>query len=351
MNKSYYEILGIEKNATKDEIKKAFRKLAHKYHPDKKGGDPLKFKEVSEAYSILSDEKKRAEYDSYGRVFGGGSGPSGGGFGGFDFSQFSAEDFDLGDIFSDFFGGARARTKRGRDISIGIELTFEEAVFGVERKILLAKTAQCEVCEGSGAKKGAEFTTCTRCNGKGRIHETRRSIFGTLSTERVCELCRGSGKTPKEKCATCKGAGVYRREEEIRVKIPSGIENGEMIRLSGSGEAIAGGVSGDLYIKVQVKPHRAFKKEGTNLLLDLKVKLTDALLGGVYLVETLEGKTIEVKIPAGVSFDEILRVRGKGVPYEHGKRGDLLITVSIELPRKTSKQARELIEKLRKEGI
>ena len=355
MSKNYYDILGLSKTASKEDIKKAFRKLAHKYHPDKKGGDAGKFKEVNEAYSVLSDDKKRAEYDSYGRVFSGAGGNAGPDMGGFDFSGFTGgqagfEDFNIGDIFGDIFGGGSGRVARGRDISIDIELTFAESVFGAERKVLITKTSRCEVCHGSGGKAGTEMTTCTTCNGKGRVHETRRSFFGSISTTRTCEVCRGSGKIPKEKCAPCHGAGVVRRQEEIAISVPAGIDDGEMIRLSGMGEAVAGGVPGDLYVKIHVKRHPFLRKEGANLTTDLNVKLTDALLGADYTVHTLDGD-ITLKIPENISFGEILRVRGKGVPYGRNQRGDLLVRVDIEFPKKLSKEARDLVEKLRNEGL
>jgi len=352
MAKDYYETLGIAKTASKDEIKKAFHKLAHKYHPDKKGGDVAKFKELSEAYSILSDDKKRAEYDSYGRVFSGGGGGQGSGPEGFDFSGFQQgfENIDFGDIFSDFFGGARERVRRGRDISIDLELTFAESIFGTERKVLITKTSSCMACGGSGGKPGVGTKTCETCNGKGQIRESRKSFLGTVSTTRVCETCRGSGKIPKDKCANCHGVGVERREEEITIAVPAGIENGEMIRLSGMGEAVQGGAPGDLYVKIHIKRHQTFHKEGNNIVMDLNIKLSDALLGSEYKIATLDGE-ISVKIPEGVAFGEVLRVRGKGVPFEKGKRGDILIRINITLPAKLSKHARELFEQAKKEGI
>jgi len=356
-NKDYYESLGVPKSASKDDIKKAFRKLAHKYHPDKEGGNEAMFKEVNEAYSVLSDDKKRAEYDSYGRVFNGGAGGGqGAGFNpndfGFDFSGFTnGQEFDLGDIFGDIFGGGRqARTKRGRDISMDIELSFKEAVFGTERTVLLTKAAQCERCKGSGAEPGTEKITCTTCNGKGRIREMRRSFFGTFATETTCNTCYGSGKMPKVKCKECGGLGIERKQHEVRIAVPAGIENGEMIRMSGLGEAIPGGVPGDLYVKIHVKRDPVFTKDGNDLRMELKVKLSDALLGNEYSVATLDGD-IKVKIPSGVTHGELLRVKGKGVPQEKGKRGDLLIRVSITLPSKLSGEAKRLIEALRKEGI
>ncbi len=358
--RDYYEVLGVDKKASKDDIKKAFHKLAHKYHPDKKEGDADKFKEVSEAYSILADDKKRAEYDSYGRVFGGPSGASGsaGGFGGagFDFSQFqdafTQGGFDMGDIFSDFFAGAGSttRARRGRDISIDLELSFHDSIFGVKRSVLLAKTGVCDACQGSGAVMGTEMDTCKNCNGQGKVHESTNSFFGTITMVQPCRHCRGTGKVPREKCPTCRGEGVYKKQDEIEITVPSGIEGGEMIRLQGQGEAIAGGTAGDLYVKVHVKPDARFKKEGSNLVTELSVKLSDALLGAAYKIETLEGSEM-VDIPQGVRHGETLTVKGKGVPQPRGKRGDLLVRIKINLPNKLSRNARALVEKLKEEGI
>ena len=357
MSKDYYAALGIEKGASQDDIKKAFRKLAHKYHPDKNGGDSSKFKEISEAYSVLGDEKKRAEYNTYGRTFSEGAGAGAQGFGaeGFDFSGFNAQgfqDFDLGDIFGEFFGGGstRQRARRGRDISIDAELSFSDSIFGVERKILLNKTSYCETCKGSGAEPGTDIKTCETCNGKGTLRETRRSLLGSFTTQKTCTECHGTGKIPKEKCHTCHGAGIQKKEQEITVRIPAGIEVGEMIRLTGAGEAIQGGVSGDLYIKIHVKPHAIFKKDGVNLTMNLNIKLSTALLGGEYTIETLDGD-IKVKVPAGVAIGEVLRVKGKGVPIEKNKRGDLLIKLNIQIPQKLSRSAQKLVEQLKGEGM
>lgn len=348
--RDYYDILGLQKGASKDEVKKAFHKLAHKYHPDKKDGNADKFKEVSEAYSVLSDDKKRAEYDSYGQTFGGQGQPGGG----FDFSGFQ-EGFgggfnvDFGDIFGDIFGGG-SRAKRGRDISIDLELTFKESIFGVTRKVLLAKVASCEVCHGSGAKPGTDMVTCATCSGKGKIHNTTNSPFGTFTSTVACNTCRGTGKVPKEKCSTCRGEGVYRKQEEIEISVPAGIEGGEMIRLSGAGEAVSGGPSGDLYVKVHVRPDARFKKDGPNIIIDLSVKLSDALLGADYTIETLEGP-LTLSVPSGVSHGELLRVKEKGVPMSRSKRGDLFVRIKIPIPQKLSKEAKKAIEKLKEEGI
>ncbi|MBI2617925.1 molecular chaperone DnaJ [Candidatus Kaiserbacteria bacterium] len=356
MQKDYYHTLGVAKNASKDEIKKAFRTLAHKYHPDKKTGDEKKFKEISEAYSVLSDDKKRAEYDAYGRVFSGGGGRGGfeGGFDGFDFSGFQQgggfDGVNLGDIFGDIFGGFTRASVRGRDISIDLELSFKEAVFGVERRVLLTKTSVCHSCKGNGAEKDSGVETCSVCNGKGKVHESKSSIFGTFTSVRACGTCYGTGKVPKVKCKACKGARVLRNEEEVVIRVPSGINDGEMIRLSGGGEAIPGGESGDLYVKIHVHRDTRFYKEGNNLITTLPVKLTDALLGNEYSIPTLDGDSITVNVPQGVSFNEIIRVRGRGVPSAGG-RGDLFIKVTIDIPKKLSKKSKDAIEALREEGI
>jgi molecular chaperone DnaJ len=364
MSKDYYQTLGVERGASPDDIKKAFRRLAHEYHPDKKGGNEQKFKEVNEAYGVLADEKKRAEYDAYGRVFTGAGGSGGGpsGFEGFDFGNFTAGgfgggaggvEFDLGDILGDFFGGGRTaspRHARGRDISIDIELSFADSVFGVERRMLLNKTSVCETCKGSGATPGSAMESCKPCNGKGKIRETRRSFLGAVQTTRVCESCRGTGEVAAEKCGGCRGNGVVRRQEEISVRVPAGIDDGEVIRLSGAGEAVRGGNAGDLYVKVHVEKHPQFRKEGSNLVMDLRVKLSSALLGDEYKMNTLDGP-ITLKIPQGIHHGEILRVRGKGVPIDRGRRGDLMVKIQIDLPHKLSKESEKLVEELKRQGI
>lgn len=352
MAKNYYDILGIDKKASSDDVKKAFRKLAQKHHPDK-GGDEAKFKEITEAYSVLSDDRKRREYDSYGQTFPGG-GPGGfdpSGFGGF--GQGGVE-FDINDLFEgfgDIFGGGRrTRVKRGRDISIDIEITFKESIQGSKRTVLLTKVAKCDVCEGSGAKPGTELKNCTMCNGAGKIHETRNSPLGSFTSVRSCPNCEGTGKIPEEKCSNCSGRGVVRKEEEIKIQIPAGIDGGEMIRMTGAGEAIKGGVPGDLYVKVHVKPHEVFKKQGVNLVMDLPVKLTDALMGTTVSVTTIDDKVLEVKVPAMTKTEELLRVRGKGVAHDTGS-GDLLIRVSVAMPKKLSSKAKKAIEELKNEGL
>lgn len=366
MAKDYYETLGINKGASKDEIKKAFYKLAQKYHPDKKGGNEAKFKQINEAYQVLSDEAKRSKYDQFGSGFEnmsqGSYGGAQGGFGGFDPSGFggfsgAGAEFDFGnlnDIFSDFFGGgmggSRQQAQRGRDISTEIQISFDESIFGITRKILITKTSTCVTCGGSGAKPGTKMETCKHCNGQGQIREQKRTIFGNIGSTKICEVCQGTGEVPKELCEKCRGKGVLRKEEEISLDIPVGIRDGEMIRMTGMGEAVSKGTTGDLYIKINVTAHPVFKREGNDLIMNLNLKLSDALLGVKYPIQTLDGE-IEVTIPEGVTIDEILRVKGKGVPNGKNKRGDLLIKLNIKLPTKLSNQSRKLIEDLKKEGI
>jgi molecular chaperone DnaJ len=358
MAKDYYNMLGVEKGASKDEIKKAFHKLAHKHHPDKNKGDDTKFKEVNEAYQTLSDDQKRAQYDRFGSEGPQGYNPSGqGGFGGFDFTgQNGGVEFDmgdLGDIFGDFFGGGMGRgqqAQRGRDISTEIDLTFEESIFGVTRKILLTKQSTCDICKGTGGKPGTKMNTCATCNGQGKVREIKRSILGNFSSVRTCETCHGTGKVPTEKCTECHGKGVRNKQEEISISVPAGINQGETLRMTGMGEAIQGGPSGDLYIKVKVKPHAIFKRDGLDLVMDLPLKLSSALTGMTYELKTLEGKMVEVKIPQGINHGQMLRVKGKGVPSSRG-RGDILLKIDINMPTKLSNKAKELIEKLKEEGI
>ena len=360
MAKDYYNVLGVEKGASKEEIKKAFHKLAHKHHPDKNKGDDTKFKEVNEAYQVLSDDKKRASYDQFGSADGpqGFGGGQGGPFGGFDFSGASGgvefDMGDLGDIFGDFFGGGmggrRQQARRGRDISTEIDLSFDESIFGVERTVLLTKQSTCDICKGTGGKPGTKMETCKTCNGQGQVREMKRSILGNFSTTRICETCHGAGKVPAEKCIECNGKGVRAQQQEITVKIPAGINSGEMVRMTGMGEAVQGGQTGDLYIKINVRPHSVFKRDGSNLTMDLPIKLSDALLGTTYELKTLEGSTVEVKIPEGINHGEYLRVRSKGVP-SGSARGDIILRIQIKMPSKLSKKSKEAIQKLKEEGI
>lgn len=365
MAKSFYDILGVSKSATQDDIKKAFRTLAHKYHPDKAGGDEQKFKEVSEAYSVLGDEKKRKEYDTYGQSFNG-AGPQGSGyaqgggfqgFEGFDFSQFGGFgqgngaqfEFNMGDMFGDFFGGGqRSQKQRGRDVQIDMELTFVESVFGVTRDVVLNKVATCAVCAGTGAKNKQE-QTCGTCNGAGSVREAKRTILGTVQTVRECGTCFGTGKVPKEKCASCKGARVVQERDTVHIGIPAGLSDGETLRMRGKGEATPGGENGDLYIRVHVKKDARFVREGNDVVHVVKVKVTDALLGGTYTVPTVDGTAV-ITVPAGtVHGDEVL-LKGQGFPTRGG-RGAQRNVIAIEVPKKLSRKAKELLEQLKEEGV
>ncbi len=357
MPKDYYQILGVEKGASKEDIKKAFRKLAAQYHPDKKTGDESKFKEVSEAYAVLGDEKKRAEYDTYGRAFNNGGGGFGG-FGGFDWSQsgqMGGMNFDINDIFENFgemfgggFGGRRSR--RGNDISIDIELPFRESIFGTTRTVVLTKQNVCDTCKGSGAKPGVGTVKCQTCNGQGKIREARQSILGSFTTVRECSDCFGRGEVPKEKCQDCAGHGVKRSQSEIVIKVPAGINDGEVIRMAGQGEAMPGAQSGDLYVKLHVRPDAHIRREGSTLYRELSIKLSDALLGATYGVETLDG-TVDINVPAGVEHGEVLRIKEKGVPVSGNRRGDFNVKIVLQMPRKLSRRAKKLIEELKEEGI
>ncbi|MFA5736793.1 MAG: molecular chaperone DnaJ [Candidatus Paceibacterota bacterium] len=353
MDKDFYKILGIERNASKEDIRKAFHKLAHKYHPDKTNGDEAKFKEVNEAYQILSDDKRRAQYDQFGSGgFNGQGGPTGGwDFSGFTGGQGGSFEFDLGDIFGDIFGGShQTKVKRGRDISVDILITFKESIFGTERKLLINKVGICDFCNGTGAEKGAKIKNCETCKGTGQIKETVRSILGTFQTAKTCPTCHGRGKIPEKKCHVCGGEGVYKKDDEVQVKIPSGINNGEMIRMSERGEAIIDGRSGDLYVKIHVERDEMWRRSGNDLLSDIKIKMTDAILGTDYKLKTLEGD-MTLSIPAGITYGEMLRVKDRGVPNGHNHRGNLLVRVTFPTPNKLSKKAKKIIEDLREEGL
>lgn len=358
MSKDYYQILGVNKGASKDDIKKAFHKLAHKYHPDKNGGDEAKFKEVNEAYQVLSDEQKRAQYDQFGSA---GPNMGGGGFngGGFDFSNFGgfqqsdgSFEFDLGDMFGDFFGGGRraAKQRRGADLQTSISLDFKESIFGIEKEIRITKPSTCNTCKGSGAKPGTELHTCSQCNGVGTVKNIQRTILGSIATTQLCDKCHGVGKIPKSPCEHCKGKGVVNEPRTIKINVPAGIQNGETLRLGGMGEATPGGKSGDLYVRVSVTPHKSIIRQGNDLVTQLTIKLSDALLGAQYAVETLDGQK-PIAVPAGTKIGDTVVLKGLGVPISGSKRGNFVVKLNIKLPEKLSKRAKEIIEELKGEGI
>jgi molecular chaperone DnaJ len=365
MKNDYYKTLGVARNATKEEIKKAYRDLAHKYHPDK-GGDEARFKEVNEAYQVLSDEKKRAQYDKFGQVFEGGA-PHQGGFGfewpggfRFDFGDTGAAgDFDFSDIFEDFLGGAfsagsrgRARDRKGKDIRTDLVIEFKDAVFGAKREIEYPRVARCGRCEGNGGEPGSKIKTCSTCHGKGNVQKTQRTFLGSFTQVASCSECMGSGKRPEALCIRCGGKGTERVSERLEVFIPKGVSDGEILKLTGKGDTSGtGGGPGDLYIKILVKPHEFFRRQGDDIVMQLPLKLSTAVLGGSVDVETLDG-AIRLKIPESTQSGDILAVRGKGMPSSSGYgRGDLLIETKVIIPKKVSRKVKEIFEELGKEGL
>lgn len=365
--KDFYKILGVEKSASDDEIKKAFRKLAHQYHPDKGGGNEEKFKEVNEAYQVLSDKKKRAAFDQFGSAAfeqgGGPGGPGGfGGFGGFggggfDFSGFQQQDMgDLGDILGEMFGfgGGRAQRgqPRGKDIEMDVQLEFKEGAFGAHRSLKLYKPSSCTACHGEGAEPGSQVKTCTICDGKGQVRQTQHTMFGSIQTATVCQTCHGRGKTWSEACKKCRGNGVERREQTLDVNIPGGVSDGEVIKVSGEGEAIGnGGKPGDLYLRIHIKAHPNFEREGNDILSVLSIPYSTFVLGGEVEAETLNGKT-KIKISEGTQPDTVFTLRGEGVPFlrSHGK-GNHMVRVIPEVPKKVSREQRSALEELKKQGL
>ncbi len=361
MAHDYYKILGVPRNATKDEIKRAYRKLAHQHHPDKQGGSDAKFKEINEAYQVLSDDSKRAQYDQFGTVFAEGRGAGGAGFewaGGFPFGE-GFGDVDFSEIFEDVFSGfgfgdvaTRRRSRKGRDIQIELEIPFEEMIFGGRHELTLDKVSQCSRCQGSGSEPGAKMQKCGVCQGRGRVEKAQRTFLGSLSQITICPQCNGRGEVPSELCRECGGKGVRKALERLEVFVPKGVEDGEMLKITGKGEAsAAGGVPGDLYIKVRVRPDKVFRRQGSDLVMKLPVSFTQAVLGDAVEVQTPDS-AIKLKIPEGTESGDILKVRGKGIPHPRGYgRGDLLVEIKVLTPRHLSKKAREMIEKLREEGV
>ena len=351
--RDYYEVLGVSKTASEDEIKKAFRKAAVKYHPDKEGGDEEKFKEVNEAYEVLKDKQKRQRYDQFGHA--GVGGASGGGFGGnpFEgFGGFGAEgvNFDFGggfgDIFSQFFGGAGSQggPRRGRDVETSITLSFEDAVFGTEKSISLTLNDECEHCHGDGVEPGHSLRTCEDCKGAGQQMRVMNSIFGQIQQAVTCPTCHGRGKTPEKNCSVCNGKGTARRNQSITVKIPAGIDDGATIRLRERGEAVQGGSKGDLYVNVRVKAHKKFTREGDIILSEEHISMVDAALGTEIDVETVDG-VVRMKIPAGTQSGTDFKLSGHGVPHlGNDSRGPHIVGVIVDTPTKLTKKQRELLE-------
>ena len=365
MAKDYYKILGVDKSASEIDIKKAFRKLAHQYHPDKNGsGNEEKFKEINEAYQVLGNKEKRQQYDQFGSTFDGAQGFGGGAnpFGqGFDFSGFQnfgggasnvEFDFDFGDIFDSFFSGSRSgrggRSRKGASLEVEIEISLKEAAFGSRRDITIERDDNCQACSGSGAKNGSAFTTCPTCSGSGVINST---VFGNFRTQTPCPECQGQGRVIKEKCPQCQGQGVEHKEENIAVEIPAGIEDGQSIRLSGRGNAGKNGAaSGDLYVQVRVRSERGFVREGDDLISEYNIPFTLAALGGEIKVKTIDGE-VKLKIPAGTPSAKKFLLKGKGMGHLKARgRGDQIVIVYVEVPTKLTKKQKKLLEEFSEES-
>lgn len=352
MSKDYYNILGVEKSASKDEVKRAFRKKAHEYHPDK-GGDEQKFKEVNEAYQVLGDETKRQQYDQFGTTFdqaGGGAG----GFSGFGSqSGFHNVNFeDLGDLFGDMFGGFTGgggrRARRGDDILVDVDLTFKESVFGAEKEISVTKSNACDRCGGVGAEPGTNLKTCNDCSGQGFTTQVQRTMLGAVQTRVACRTCSGQGEIPETKCSTCGGDGIVHGERTLRVDIPAGVDDGMRIRVRGEGEAIGGGENGDLYIRLHVAEDPRFERRGKDIFSVEEIGFTQAALGAEIETDTVDGK-VKLKIPAGIQSDERLRLKGRGVPHGNWK-GDQYVVIKVKTPKKLSREQKKLLEELNLRG-
>jgi molecular chaperone DnaJ len=351
--RDYYEILGIGKDASADEIKKSFRKLAIEHHPDR-GGQEEKFKEITEAYEVLKDPEKRQRYDQFGHA-GVGNDP-GAGFGGGGFNQGQSMNFDfgdlgLGDIFGNFFGGGsqnrQRRPSQGQDIETSIDISFEDAVFGTEVELSLNLLSKCEHCKGDTVEPGYSLKTCSNCNGSGQIVTVAKTIFGNIQQAAICPTCEGSGKVPEKVCSVCHGKGTSNKDQKISLKIPAGIEDGSVIRLRERGQAIARGPNGDLYVNVRVKPHKLFTREGDLILSQEHVAMIDAALGTEILVSTVDGP-IKMRIPAGTQGGTDFKLSGHGVTHmKGGTRGAHIVTIIVDTPSKLSKEQKELLEKFK----
>lgn len=361
MSKDYYKILGVDKSATQDEIKKAFKKLAMQHHPDRPGGDEKKFKEINEAFQVVGDAEKRTKYDQFGADFdqqGGFGGASwddfmraargGQGFGGANFGG-----MDFGDIFGDLFGfggGGQTRQGRGHDIEVDVEVTFQESAFGVEKDVSLRKQTKCDVCHGSGSEPGSKMDKCHTCHGQGQVVQQQRTFLGVMQTVATCPDCRGRGEKPSAKCKHCGGDGIIAKTVSLNVKIPAGIDDGQAIRLSGHGEAAPhGGVSGDLYVRAHIKPQKVFHREGFDVYTETEINFAQAVLGDKIQVPTLDGE-LTVVVPEGTEAGQLIRLKGRGVTYlGRTGRGDHYVKIKIRVPKKLSKKAKQTLEELKNE--
>ena len=367
--RDYYEVLGVNKNATDDELKKAYRKLAKKYHPDanpdNKKEAEAKFKEVNEAYETLSDPQKRKMYDQFGpdgpQGFNGAGGPFGGGNGYYSYTSSGFDGFsdfgDLGDIFSSFFGGGfggRSNTRKqngprkGADLNLHIDITFEQAFLGVEKEIAITRNEECNVCHGTGAKPGTSVTKCPTCNGTGQIRQVQNTILGQMQTTRTCTNCHGTGEIIKEPCDNCRGKGTVRKQPKIKVKIPAGIDDGQTVVLRGEGEpGEKGGPKGDLYITVRLKKHSIYSRKGNNVHCDIPITITQATLGAELEIPMVDGSKEKYKISEGTQTGTKFTIRGKGFKsVSSSSVGDFVFTVNVQTPKKLSKEQRELLVQL-----
>lgn len=355
--RDYYEVLGVPRGASDAEIKKAYRKLAKQYHPDVNPGDKAaeaKFKEINEAYEVLSDPQKRAKYDQFGHAgvdsngfggFGEGFGGFGGGFGDFDFGG-------IGDIFESFFGGTgfgkstRSKTapQKGSDLKYSLEISFEEAAFGVEKEISVNRMETCSNCHGTGARPGTEPVTCKHCNGTGQVQYKQSTPFGQFVNIRTCDVCRGEGKVITSPCGVCNGKGRVRKNVKIRVNVPAGIDDGQTISLRGEGEpGIRGGPPGDLFISIRVRPHPIFQRQGADVICEIPITFVQGALGAELEVPTLDGK-VKYTIPEGTQTGTVFRLKGKGIPFLRGNgRGDQYVKVNIEVPRKLNEKQKAIL--------
>lgn len=366
--RDYYEVLGVNKNATDDELKKAYRKLAKKYHPDAnlddKAGAEAKFKEVNEAYENLSDPQKRRMYDQFGhdgpQGFGGSGGPFGGQGGYYSYSSSDFGDFgDLGDIFSSFFGGGfggrtstrrQSGPKKGSDLNLGMEITFEQAFLGVEKEVIITRDETCTTCQGSGAKPGTSKMKCTTCHGTGQVTQMQNTILGQMQTRRTCTTCHGTGEIIKEPCETCRGKGTVRKQPKIKVKIPAGIDDNQTVVLRGEGESgEKGGPKGDLYITVRIKRHSIYSRKGNNVLCEVPITITQATLGAELEIPMVDGSKEIYKIPEGTQTGTKFTLRNKGFKSVNSSNvGDFVFTVTVQTPKKLTKEQRDLLTQLAK---
>ena len=363
----YYTILGIPRGASADDIKKAYRKLAHQYHPDK-GGDEKKFKEINEAYQVLSDQNKRAQYDQFGRVFEGGAGASGQGGPGWggDFNWAwgkpgaeSEFDFDdLGEMVGEMFGfggqkGGKKDLKKGRDVEAKIEISLDETLKGQEKEVLLYQYGVCSRCQGSGGEPDSKVNECFSCRGTGEVQEVKKTVFGSFTRWTICPECKGEGQKPEKLCNVCKGDGRVKEEKKLSVFVPEGVDSNQIIKLKGEGEAgKRGGRAGDLYIRINVKRHPLFIRKGDDLLTSMDISFSQASLGGEVELKTLDNKKISLKIPSGTESGKIFRVSKRGIPRFNGYgQGDMFVELIVRTPKKLTKKQEELLKQLQKEGL